>query len=162
MSRQTTFRSILSGASSFLMIMLLGLTVTTSARAGDLSASVSCPAQATSGSQLEVQLEIQNGEDEALDARILSSFVGNSGDNLAGIGVFGPSVAVQSVMLPAATPSGPYYSEPSVTNIMFNAAPSVPSSLAGTVATLLIVVETSKLDGSRSVGDVTECLVEVQ
>ena len=164
MSRSAAFRSVAGGAVPFLAMLLLS-SVATSARANEINASATCPAQATSGSQIEVQLAIENSETSELNARVLSSIVGNSGDNLAGIGVFGPRVAVPSVTLPAGTAGDDvyyYYVEPSVTNLVFNAAPAVPSSLAGTVATLLIVVEVRESGGKSSVGDVTECLVEVQ
>lgn len=155
MSRSAGCRFVLG-----VTVLLLGLPAT-SAKASDVNASVVCPAQAPAGSQVQVQLRIENREPSALTARVLSSFVGNSGDNLAGIGVFGPRVAVPSVALPSGTPGSYYDVEPSVTNLEFNAAPAVPSALAGTVATLLIVLEVEKSDGNTSVADVTECLIEV-
>lgn len=159
MSRSAAFRSIL-GRAALLVALVLGLAAT-SAQANEVNASAVCPAQASSGSQVQVQLKIENGEPSELGGRVLSSFVGNSGDNLAGIGVFGPRVAVPSVTLPAGTPGGYYSIDPSVTNLVFNAAPAVPSSLAGTVATLLIILEVQGSDGNASVADVTECLIEV-
>jgi len=159
MSRSAALRSILGGNALLLAVLLLGLPAA-SEQASEINASAVCPAQAPSGSPVQVQLRIENSETWEFGARVLSSFVGNSGDNLAGIGVFGPRVAVPSVALPPGTWDG-YYVAPSVTNLVFNAAPAVPSALAGTVATLLIILEVEESDGNRSVADVTECLIEV-
>lgn len=161
MSRSAAHRFV-SGVATLGFALLLGLAAQP-ARANDLDASVTCGAQVTAGNQIEVQLEIENDKYSAIDARVLSSIVGNSGDNLAGIGVFGPFVAVASVSVPEATFDEFSFDDvPGVANLSFDALPAVPASLAGTVATLLIVVEVREPGGKSSVGDVTECLVEVQ
>lgn len=144
-----------------LLAILLFTSVSTPAWAKEINASAVCPAQVTSGNQIQVDLRIENGTTSVLDARVLTSIVGNSGDNLAGIGVFGPRVAVSSVTLPAGT-IDVYFPEASVTNRIFDAVPAVPSSLAGTVATLLVVVEVREAGEKSSVADVAQCLVEVQ
>lgn len=161
MSRSAPHRSV-SGVAAIVLALLLGLAAPP-AQADNVNASASCAAQVTSGGQIEVQLRIENAKFSQIDARVLSSIVGNTGDNLAGIGVFGPFVAVASVSVPEATFDDVYFEiVPGVTNLTFDAPPAVPASLAGTVATLLIVVEVTDSGGNAGVGDVTECLVEVQ
>ncbi len=163
MSRSTLRRSALAAA-----LLLAGISVPTSARA--VHALAICPASANAGSQVQVQLRIENPEPSPLSARVLSTVVGNSGDNLAGIGVFGPFVAAAQVTIPAAIvmddPNDPYDDhyppvDPGVENLVLNVPPALPSALSGTVATLLLLVEVDGPEGDSKLADAAECLIEV-
>lgn len=155
------------------------------APAGDLEARLTCPDQESAGSQVQIGLELMNATCTAINARVLSSVVGNSGENLAGIGVFGPFVAIPSVTVPAAsevyggcqtgicewggTPcvtnaDCPYCGAvtPGVFSLDLDVPPALPASLEGTVATLLIMTETDEAGTGKSDTNIVECFVDVQ
>lgn len=157
MSR-STFRRFVPAAA----LLLAGFGLPSAAQA--VYAMATCPASANAGSQVSVQLRIENPEPSPVSARVLSTVVGNSGDNLAGIGIFGPFVAVPQVTIPAAT-GDPYdypsTFDPGVENRVLNVPPALPSALSGTVATLILFVEVEGPEGERQLSGAAECLIEV-
>lgn len=167
------------------VVAVLTFTPSATLHADDLETRLFCPDQQSSGSEVLIDLFLFNSTCKAVNARILSSIIGNSGDNLAGIGVFGPSVAVPSVTIPAASEvyygcqagSCEFHETPCVTNadcldcrasipsevaLSISVPPALPRSLEGTVATLLILTEVDGIGTGTSVADVAECFIDVK
>lgn len=162
-----------------LMVWSPGKTAVAELRVG---ATLSCPLEASAGSTLTVDLSLRNSECSAVDVRILSGIAGNSGQTLAGIGVFGPVVAAPLVVVPAPTEtfggcvsgscefSGAscttdadcpfcYASSAGTQTLQLQAPPAIPASLVGTVGAHLLILEWSA--GDKTDTEVDECLVNV-
>jgi hypothetical protein len=155
------------------------------AMAGD--AELTCPAQGNAGESLMVNMSFENDECSAVNVRIMSSVVGNASDSLAGVGIFGPVVAIPVVVVPAGTnrfcvcnanqcecdwPGGLPLScstdadcpscsasTPGTQNAYFDTQIDLPQSLSGTVATQIFISEFES--GTEVETEVNECFVEV-
>lgn len=148
------------------------------------STNLVCPSDANAGSNVEVILTIENSECRATTLRVMSSIVGNAGGTLAGIGIFGPVVVEPLVVVPAGTDTFcgcnagtcqcdfPFVScstdadcqecgafIPGTLDLPVTVEPALPSSLAGTVATVLLISEPEA--DSASAMSINECFVEV-
>lgn len=121
----------------------------------DVKTQVSCPAQASVGSTITVDFNLQNFECSAVNVRLISSIAGNAGGSLSGFGVFGPVVVEPSVVVPGSLDC-PVSSTETV-DLSIPAPPAVPASMVGTVATYIFLSEWN----DRSQTEVDQCLVEV-
>jgi hypothetical protein len=163
--------------------VLVGLAILFMANASmGQEASVSCPTEANSGSNVAVTMSFENWECSAVSVRVMSSIVGNADNTLGGIGVFGPIVVAPSVVVPAGTDgfcgcfsnscdcSGNSCTQdadcpfceagiPGTLTLPVNAEPALPASLEGTVATVLIMSESDVNDEVET--EIAQCLVEV-
>jgi len=73
---------------------------------GELGTDLECPKNVPSGSSAQLMLRLENQSCEPLQARVLSTMVGNANDTADGVAILGPEVAASDVVVPAATDEG--------------------------------------------------------
>lgn len=152
----------------------------TATAGGNVDLDAICPATANAGQAVTVTFTLKNKECTDQDVRLLSSVVGNADQTLGGLGLYGPVVA-DSTTLPAATDLLPGTCTgstcdgstnfsycmadadcvcrevvPSTTSIPLATPPTLPSSLTGTVATLVFLAGPAGEETAEA-----HCLVEV-
>ena len=62
--------------------------------------TIVCPASATGGATVPIEVTIENEQCTAVNARVISSVVGNANGTLGGLGVYGPQVAASMLTVP--------------------------------------------------------------
>ena len=163
---------------------VLFLLAASAADAGDVN--LTCPAQADPGQSVTVSMSFSNTSCSAESVRVMSSIVGNASGTLAGVGIYGPEVAVPIAVVPAGTarycgcvsnacecqfgPAGPLACStdadcslcvsftPGVLELMVDTT-VIPPTLSGTVATHILISEFDS--GTKIETEIDECFVEV-
>ena len=128
--------------------------------AGVFDVSATCPTTAQANQAVVATVTLTNRSCSPGTARLITGVVGNGNQTLGGLGVYGPVVANPVVAIPAAIdlfPPDCYDVTLGSNTFSLTTAPTLPTSLVGTVATIIIVAE---FDGDAQTA-ITECLVEV-
>lgn len=120
----------------------------------DVGVEVDCPSSVSVNAPLDIAVHLDN-DGAQVDVRTIVSLAGNTDDRLGMAGVFGPFVGKTVVGdNPVTIPA--FGSADQTIEVVSR----VDSSLAGTVAGVIVVVESD--DGSDTDTTVAHCLVEVE
>jgi hypothetical protein len=69
----------------------------------DVDMSVDCPAEARASAMITADVHLENVQCSDANVRLVSSIAGNESESLGRIGIFGPEVVGDTIVVPAAT-----------------------------------------------------------